>query len=43
MHWEDYVKYGFDEVKAWKEDFSPLIYPDCKREVNYINKEKDNE
>jgi len=35
MHFKDYVKYGFDKSKAWKEDHNPPIYPDCKREINY--------
>ena len=33
MNWEDYVKYGLDKSKAWKEDHNPPIYPDCKRKI----------
>jgi hypothetical protein len=33
MRWEDYVKYGLDKSKAWKEDHNPPIYPDCKRKI----------
>ena len=39
MNWEDYVKYGLDKSKAWKEDHNPPIYPDCKRKI-IITEEK---
>ncbi len=33
MKWEDYVKHGFDESKAWKEDHNPPIYQIAKEKL----------
>ena len=38
MAFDDYIKYGFDESRAWKEPHNPPIYPDCKREIKFKEK-----